>query len=513
MHNDNKNSKLRLAIAIGLLLSGVVCGAAISAFSSADIPLPLKKPFGFQLGLDTKAAQTESTSLNDTILPEETPEAVRGSAGYNIVSKAIVAELRQGRPSYALKVLEGDPTAKKLKNSEYDRVKALIAQSFLMEGKVDKAGAVAGQAVLRSGKYVPLAGWVAGQSAWRKGDFKKAADMFGIAAKSPTASAWLVSGSAYWAARSLTRLGKTDQATAWHEVAANYPRTFYGLISLRTLGRNYDFNWDVPELSHDDRKDLGQNLKVSAALRMSREGQLSAAITSISSTKWMRSDDGRRALLAYFQYKKDPALTLYMARLTRDENGRLYDTALYPESPWEPREGYEVDKALVHALIRQESRFNPHAVSSTGATGLMQIMPATAQYISVNADKPLSHPETNIEIGQKYVKVLLKDKSVNNDLFKMAVAYNAGPGNLQRWKNDLKNVDDPMLFIESIPSGETRAFVERVMVNYWIYRMRMGQDIPSLEAVASLDRELPDKTASASSETASFDNVAMAETE
>ena len=66
----------------------------------------------------------------------------------------------------------------------------------------------------------------------------------------------------------------------------------------------------------------------------------------------------------------------------------------------------------------------------------------------------------------------------------MMIAYNAGPGNLVRWKAGLKDVDDPLLFIESIPSPETRAFVERVMVNYWIYRIRMGQETPSLDAVA-----------------------------
>ncbi|MEK7802675.1 MAG: lytic transglycosylase domain-containing protein, partial [Pseudomonadota bacterium] len=210
-----------------------------------------------------------------------------------------------------------------------------------------------------------------------------------------------------------------------------------------------------------------------------------------------------------FQYKKDPALTLFLARNTRDEDGRFYDTALYPDSPWEPKDGYDVDKAIINALIRQESRFNPHAVSRTGAQGLMQIMPSTAQYIAGNVEHPLSHPETNIEVGQKYVKYLLNDKVVNNDLFKMAVAYNAGPGNLSRWKNDLKDIDDPMLFIESIPSGETRAFVERVMLNYWIYRLQMGKEVPSLDAVAFLDQPDAIKTAKNIGQFIGADVVAM----
>lgn len=510
MHNEYIKRRLPLIWIIGLLLNGVVCGAAYTASSSTDgIPLPLKKPLGFQLGLEPiKAAQTESTLLTDAVLPEDISEVVKTSAGYKIVSRAVTSELRQGRPTYALKLLETDPVAKKLKNSEFDRIKAQIAQSYLMEGKIDRAASVAEQAVRRSGKYVPLAGWVAGQAAWRNGDFGRAADMFALTAKSPTASAWLVSGGAYWAARSSIRAGRTGEAQDLYEIAAKYPRTFYGLISLRTLGRTYDFNWDAPELGRADKKELGLDLKVSAALRLSRDGELSAAVTTLSNSKWMKTADGRRALLAYFQYRKDPALTLYMARKTLDENGRFYDTALYPESPWQPKEGYEVDKALVHALIRQESRFNPHAVSRTGAQGLMQLMPSTAQYIAAGTKQSLSHPETNITVGQKYVKYLLKDKVVNNDLFKMAIAYNAGPGNLSRWKSDLKHIEDPMLFIESIPSGETRAFVERVMVNYWIYRMRMGQDVPSLDAVAAIDT--PDSLIKTARRTIS-DAVAMAD--
>ena len=514
MHNNNNKRSVLKAIACVLLLSSVVCGAAYTAFSATiDFSTLSLKKNNEDVTLNddiTKAAQTESTSLSYNSIPEEVLGGDTTSAGFKLVSKAITTELRRGRPTYALKVLNTDPIAKKLKNSEFDRIKALIAQSYLMEGKVKDASIVATQAVKRSGKLAPLAGWVAGQAAWRKAHYKEAADMFGVTAKSNVASSWLSAAGAYWAARASSRAGDKGASTDWYKIAASHPRTFYGLISLRALGQRFDFNWQAPEISTADKKALGLDLKVSAALRLSRSGELSAAITTLGTSKWTNTDKGRRALLAYFQQKQDPALTLFFARTTRDEDGRFYDTALYPESPWQPKLGYEVDKALIHALIRQESRFNPSAVSSTGATGLMQIMPSTAQYVSNGTTGPLSHPETNMTVGQKYVKYLLKDKSVNNDLFKMAIAYNAGPGNLARWQKDLKDIDDPMLFIESIPSGETRAFVERVMVNYWIYRMRMGQDTASLDVVAFLDT--PDEVASKSvSATSALDEVAMAQ--
>jgi soluble lytic murein transglycosylase len=517
MHNDNKKRNVLMALASCILLSGVVCGVAVTAFSATDVlSLPeFEKAkdnalsLDEDIGSDEKATQPEVTLVQFNTIPDDKSGLDRTSAGHKIVSKAIQNEIRQSRPTYALKLLEKDPLAKKLKNSEFDRIKAMIAQSYLMEGKIQTAAKVAEQAVKRSGKHVPLAGWVAGQAAWRVGDYNKSRQMFQMTAQSPAASPWLASAGAYWAARSALKLGDDSQANDFYELAAKHPRTFYGLISLRALGGRFEFNWDTPHLSHDDKQELGQDLKVSAALRLSREGKLSAAITTLSNSKWMKSDDSRRALLAYFQLKKDPALTLFLARKTRDQSGRFYDTALYPESPWQPKLGYQVDKALIHALIRQESRFNPHAVSSTGAKGLMQIMPSTAEYVVNGSVSSLSHPETNITIGQKYVQYLLNDKSVNNDLFRMAIAYNAGPGNLARWTKELKDIDDPMVFIESIPSGETRAFVERVMVNYWIYRMRMGQDIPSLDAVAFLDK--PESIESASVRSLASDQVALAE--
>lgn len=487
MHNDNKNRNVRwqwfgqykAGLAIGLLLNAVVCGVAYTTLNKDSIT-PVKDDA-------ITATQTESTSLNLMLPALDLRQDAKLSAGYKIVSSTVGKELRRGRPTYAAKLLTNDPLAKKLRSHEIDLIKAQIAQSYLIEGNMSKAAHYSKEAVKRSGHKVPLAGWVAGQVAWRHKDYGLAEHMFGITAHSPKTSSWLSSGAAYWAARSALKQNNADKANEWYTLATKHPRTFYGLISLRALGEKFDFNWTTPEMTRADKKSLEQDLKVSAAIRLALDGKLSAATTMLGGTKWMVSDKGRRALLAYTHTKKVPALTLFLARKTRDEDGRFYDVALYPESPWNPKNGYEVDKALVHALIRQESRFNPHAISSTGARGLMQIMPSTANFVAKESANDLSHPETNIAIGQKYVRHLLNDKTVNNDLFKMTIAYNAGPGNLSRWKRNLSDIDDPMLFIESIPSAETRAFVERVMLNYWMYRLRMGQDVPSLDAVAMLD--------------------------
>ncbi len=199
----------------------------------------------------------------------------------------------------------------------------------------------------------------------------------------------------------------------------------------------------------------------------------------------------QEAMMAFVNAAGEPALEMRLGSGLQDEKGKLYDAALYPDAPWRPEGGWKVDKALVYAFIRQESKFEA-AVSnkSSGAAGVMQLMPATAMTMArmlgahVERDQ-LGEPAVNIRLGQRYLQLLLQDDGVKNNLFKLAVAYNAGPGKLARWERTVNYENDPLLFIESIPVAETRLFVERVLTNYWIYRLKYKQSTDSLEMVAS----------------------------
>ena len=97
----------------------------------------------------------------------------------------------------------------------------------------------------------------------------------------------------------------------------------------------------------------------------------------------------------------------------------------------------------------------------------------------------LFDPELNMTLGQKYVHHLLEDPNIDGDLFYTVAAYNGGPGNLRKWRRRNDYLGDPLLFIESIPLSETRDYVELVLTNLWIYRYRLGQPSPSLDAIAS----------------------------
>ena len=121
----------------------------------------------------------------------------------------------------------------------------------------------------------------------------------------------------------------------------------------------------------------------------------------------------------------------------------------------------------------------------------MQLMPATASYMAQRrfrgrARNQLFDPALNIALGQKYLRYLIEHENVGGDMFLLAAAYNGGPGNLAKWQRRVSKLStDPLMFIESIPARETRQFIERVLANLWIYRERLGQPAPTLDAIAA----------------------------
>lgn len=409
----------------------------------------------------------------------------------NAFKKDIRRHLARNEPTMALNILSTDYKVKFLDDVEQDRLRAEIAAGYLFVNKLDQALSLANKSVSRSGDKVPLAGWVKGLVQWQKGSYARSARAFEIAAKSPYSSGWMVSAAGYWASRAHMRNGNVTQVSKWLDLASTYPRTFYGLIAIRALGHKSDFDWDVPTLTRAHVKQIEQTKYGRRATALIKSGQISLAEVELRNVNIKNSVEGKEALMAYASYFKLPALSMQLGNAIKNKKGGLYDTALYPDTSWVPKTGYKIDRALIHAIVRQESRFRVNAQNPSGATGLMQLMPTTANYISgediyhqAGGQHKLKDPSVNLELGQNYIKGLLNNRAVGQDLLSLAIAYNAGPGNLAKWKRERAHMKDPLLFIETIPFNETRAFVERVLSNYWIYRIKFNQDTPSLDAVA-----------------------------
>jgi soluble lytic murein transglycosylase len=142
---------------------------------------------------------------------------------------------------------------------------------------------------------------------------------------------------------------------------------------------------------------------------------------------------------------------------------------------------WDLDEALVYAIIRQESRFMPHARSRVGATGLMQLMPATARWVAKQipvhpfSTAMLTRPELNVQMGSYYLRRVLND--LGNPIL-AAAAYNAGPGRARRWRDERPL--DGAIYIETIPFNETRDYVKQVMANFYYYTHRLRGVAPKM---------------------------------
>lgn len=347
----------------------------------------------------------------------------------------------------------------------------------------------AGQSPYPSSRATPPS-WQAGLAAWRLGDYGTAAAYFEEVAGRGELSSWTRSAGAFWAARAHLFAGAPDRVAAWLAAAAAERHTFYGLLARRILGQPIAYDWTL-----NDR-----DLAALATLIETPGGRRALALIEIE--EFDLADRELAALVVggdvaiahgamlVAEAAGSAELCFKLQRMMR-HYGIEVARASYPVPRWAPPGGFTVDRALVYALIRQESNFNPRAVSSAGARGVMQLMPATARFvvrrsgIGGSSIEELYQPEANIALGQQYLDMLLNDGSVGPDLFRLAAAWNGGPGNLGRWMRDPSAGDDPLLFIESIPLSETRDFVERILANLWIYRHRLGEPTPSLDALAA----------------------------
>ncbi len=396
------------------------------------------------------------------------------------------------------KLLAGPAAKRLLDRVERDDGYAKVAAAWFYYGNDERALGLAGPAARRSGHEVTLAHWIAGLAAWRLNRLEDAARHFENLANSQTASGWNVAAGAYWAARAHLRLRRPAEMSGWLALAAEYPRTFYGLLARRALGIRLRFDFHAHALNPTLLARLAAEPGSARALALLQVGQRQRAERELKRVEGWRDATMTRALLALAEHARLPGLAFRLgnrlAALERPAASEgVLEAALYPLPPWRPKNGFTVDRALIYALVRQESGFNPRAKSPDGARGLMQLMPSTASFIARDRAfrrhkrQQLFDPATNLDLGQRYIVHLLDNELAGSDLFRLTTAYNGGPGNLNKWQRKMDYKGDPLLFIESLPSRETRLFVERVLANLWIYRQRLGQPAPSLDGIASGD--------------------------
>jgi soluble lytic murein transglycosylase len=346
--------------------------------------------------------------------------------------------------------------------------------------------------------------WIAGLSAFQLKRYPEAQGKFAALAEDTTQDEWVRSGAAYWAARSAIASGTPEAAPQFLTIAARTPYTFYGLIAERQLGlepavgaNGLDYAAIASRVDATPARPVLVGGADGAALARLARSDARAGRAVAFAQLGLKAEAGQEVRAALASAEGDArrswtqlglALNVPLTSAADLQRRPRFDIAQFPTPELTPNGGFTVDRALVYALVRQESRFNPDAMSAAGAHGLMQLMPDTAARVSGDSKlardpAPLKDPAVNLRLGQDYVTRLLQ--VTKGDLLHAVAAYNAGPGTILKTLTRLGSEGDSLMAIESMPGAQTREFVEKVVAGYWIYRNIFGQDSRTLDAVAS----------------------------
>jgi len=302
----------------------------------------------------------------------------------------------------------------------------------------------------------------------------------------------------YWLGRSAEAMGDKAEAVAQYRLAAAYPTTFYGQLAAAKLGMKQLALSKPPEADGATKKRFASREMVQAIQRFSAAGyddRAQAFYMQLAETLTNPSEIALLAQMAEKSGKHQIALQIGKKAYVR---GLPVETLAFPIAAI-PRsvKTTSIEKSIVYAIARQESAFNPAAVSRAGALGLLQLMPATAKMVAkstgvpFNAKRLTSDPGYNATLGAAHLADLVGD--FNGSYIMSFAAYNAGKSRVMQWVAQYGDPRDPNVdaidWIERIPFTETRNYVQRCTENLQVYRARLGE--PALVINQDLHRGRP----------------------
>lgn len=290
---------------------------------------------------------------------------------------------------------------------------------------------------------------------------------------------------AYWRGRAHEALGDSGAARADYDAAARHETTYYGQLARIKLADNAPpARQPLPPASAG----LLDSLPI-RAIRLLHEADADAAATPLYAGVARTLDDARAVdMVARLAANRNDARAMVIIGKAAMQRGLPLADAAWPVQgvPLFAQTGRAVERAMVLAISRQESVFDPGAMSPAGARGLMQLMPATAQRTATRAGQPFdlgrltTDATYNATLGAHHLGDLLDDWRGSYIL--TFAAYNAGGGNVKKWITAYGDPRDPAIdpvdWVERIPFGETRNYVQRVMENLQVYRQRLHPGAP-----------------------------------
>ena len=300
---------------------------------------------------------------------------------------------------------------------------------------------------------------------------------------------------AYWAGRAAEVNGNKDIAKTWYKEAQKYPVTFYGQVAMYELDKKAELRLpgapSIPASTKAafNKKELVQLVKLLA--RMNEHDRALRFVTHLADSAKTREEAVLVSALGKEIGRPDYGVKAGKKAL---QNDVLVASSAFPIT--KIKFSTPLEKPIILALTRQESEFNPRAVSPSNAMGMMQLLPSTAKEVAKRAGIPYSksrlfEEQYNMELGSLYYSRLLS--RYDGSYILAAAGYNAGPGNANNWlnRNGSPSGDyrKAITWIEMIPFEETRNYVQRVMENAQVYRHLLAGSKPvRLQIAEDLER-------------------------
>ncbi len=286
----------------------------------------------------------------------------------------------------------------------------------------------------------------------------------------------------FWLGKTYLKENKTIEAhNIFNKLISRYPDDYYGLRAEAILDKKHDF-WITSKNNKLPLKNYEIDFPISTSDVDLKDLKIINTLFNMGDYEvWLDANFSNPIVESWFEFKKGKKSRSIV--LARDEIAKMEVKAPIMSAVYKlaypvymtneiniSGEKLEVDPFLIASIIREESYYNEFARSRTGAIGLMQLMPQTANYMlnKVNASNTadIEDIRTNLYLGSNYLKYL-KDK-FNNDLYVVA-AYNGGEGAIGKWIKNFSG-DDYDEFIEDIPYDETRNYVKKVFRTYQMYK-------------------------------------------
>ncbi len=436
--------------------------------------LPIYKQAGFENKFHDIREEVDKTQVFSVSLE------------YTKLEKKIRFYLNKGKTKNVRNLLSKKKNQNYIGESRFAYYSSSLAKMYFLDGQDENALKWAKKAIkiTKNTYYKPL--FIAGLVYWRNKDYERAVYYFKQIADNPNLYPTNISQGAYWTARSYLKLNDIQSYVKYLEIGSKYHYSFYGILSAREIDADFSQEWKSFKIDNNYIK----------VLTKSKEGRRALALLELGYTGY--SEKELLGLIARVTKEgsdsKDQKAILYASLLAAEKvpfphlgyklagkEGiyRGLSSYSFPIYLWGYEEFAEIDPTLLLALVRRESNFNVSAKSYVGASGLMQLMPSTAHFLSYKYNgknvRLLNNPEENIRLGERYIRYLLENPNSRENIIYVLAGWNGGFLNLTKWTRQKHRMkDDPLFFIESIPFNETRNFIKYVLTDYWIYRLRFG---------------------------------------